>query len=109
MFVLGGGLLKFEIQYSDMPNMNYVKGRNHENYVKRKYESKGYACIRSSGSKGPVDVIVVKKGLWCEKAGRHCSNIHAIQCKPKGYKLTKTDREKIQSWAEKTGIDVIVE
>jgi Holliday junction resolvase len=92
-----------------MPNKNYVKGRNHENYVKRKYESKGYACIRSSGSKGAVDVIAVKKGSWCEKTGRHCPNIHAIQCKPKGYKLTKTDRKKIQAWAEKTGLDVIVE
>jgi len=92
-----------------MPNERYVKGRNHENYIKRKYEALGFACIRSSGSKGAVDVMAIKKGGYCRKMGRHCPVIHAIQCKPKKYRFTKSEREKIQSWTEKTGIEVTVE
>lgn len=92
-----------------MPNKNYLKGRSHENYIKRKYESQGFACMRSSGSKGAVDVIAIRKGPYCEKTGRFCPEIRAIQCKPKNYKLTKKDREKSQVWAERTGIEVVVE
>lgn len=92
-----------------MPNRNYIKGRSHENYIKRKYENQGFACIRSSGSKGAVDVIAIKKGPHCDKIGGHCPVICAIQCKPKDYKLRKSDREKIKSWAGKTGIEMKVE
>jgi hypothetical protein len=76
-----------------MPSKNYVRGRNHENYIKRKYENRGFACIRSSGSKGAVDVIAIKKGLFCEKTGRPCPIVRAIQCKPKAYRMTKADRK----------------
>jgi Holliday junction resolvase len=92
-----------------MPNKNYLRGRNHENYIKRKYQKQGFACIRSSGSKGAVDVIAIRKGPFCEKADRHCPVICAIQCKPKGYKMTKPDTKKIQKWVEQTGIDVVIE
>ena len=55
---------------------------------------------------GAVDVIAIKKGAHCGKTGGHCPVIRAIQCKPKGYRLTKADREKTREWAEKTGIEV---
>lgn len=92
-----------------MPNIRYISGRNHENYVKRKYENNGFACIRSSASKGPVDVIAIKKGPYCERTGGHCPVIHALQCKAKKNGLAKSDREKIQKWKDKTGLDVKVE
>ena len=47
-----------------MANKSYLKGRRRENYIRKKYEAQGYACIRSSGSKGAVDVIAIKKGPW---------------------------------------------
>jgi Holliday junction resolvase len=92
-----------------MPNKRYIKGRNHENYIKRKYENLDFACIRSSGSKGPVDVIAIKKGPYCSQIGGHCPLIHAIQCKSNGNNIRKTDKEKIQSWMEKAGIEVTIE
>jgi len=92
-----------------MPNKRYLKGRNHENYIKRKYEGQGFACVRSSGSKGAVDLIAIKKGQWCEKEGRHCPIIRAVQCKPQNYRLTKGDREKMKAWKDKTGIEITVE
>lgn len=84
----GGGAVPLRIymkriHYICMPNIRYISGRNHENYVKRKYENNGFACIRSSASKGPVDVIAIKKGPYCEKTGGHCPVIHALQCKAK--------------------------
>lgn len=92
-----------------MPNKKYIKGRNHENYIKRKYEQKGFACLRSAASKGPVDVMAIKKGPYCEKEGRHCPILFAIQCKTKNYRLTRADRKKMKEWAEKTGVFVAVE
>jgi hypothetical protein len=92
-----------------MPNRNYVKGRNRENYIKRKCEAQGYACIRSSASRGPVDIIAIRKGPLCEKTGRHCPEIRAVQVKPRGYKARKDERERMRAWSEATGIEVTVE
>ena len=92
-----------------MPNENYLKGRNHENYIKRKFEHLGFVCLRSSGSKGAVDVIAIKKGPFCKRKDRCCPLVYAIQCKPKNYKLSKSEREKMEAWSEKTGIKVKVE
>ena len=92
-----------------MPNHSYIRGRNHENYIKRKYANLGFACLRSSGSKGAVDVIAIKKDHYCDQKSRHCPLIYAIQCKPKNYRLKKSDKEKMQKWFETTGIKVMVE
>ena len=92
-----------------MANKSYLKGRRRENYIRSKYEALGYACIRSSGSKGAVDVIAIKKGPWCEKMGNSCPLIHAVQCKPRNCRPRKADREKMRAWSEKTGIEVKVE
>jgi Holliday junction resolvase len=92
-----------------MPNKNYIKGRNRENYIKRKYQKQGFACIRSSGSKGAVDVIAIKKGAFCDKVGGHCPIIHAIQCKPRNHKLARKEKEKMKAWTETTGLEVGVE
>lgn len=40
-----------------MSSESYDKGRNFENYIKRKLQSKGFFVIRSSGSKGVFDLI----------------------------------------------------
>jgi Holliday junction resolvase len=92
-----------------MPNKNYIKGRSRENYIKRKYQKQGFACIRSSGSKGAVDVIAIRKGAFCDKIGRHCPVIRAIQCKHRNYKLTRKEKNKLREWSEFTGIEVRVE
>ena len=92
-----------------MPNKNYIKGRNHENYIKRKYEAQGYACVRSSGSKGAVDVIAIKKGPYCTMVDKPCPVIKAIQCKPKNHRPGKSERKKMKEWTERTGVSVIIE
>jgi Holliday junction resolvase len=92
-----------------MPNKSYIKGKNHENYIKRKYENQGYACIRSSGSKGAVDVIALKKGSYCHRKGVCCPEIHAIQCKPKNQRIRRSELQKMKAWSEKTGIKVVVQ
>ena len=39
----------------------YEKGRRKEYKLKHMYESKGYLCIRSAGSKSPFDLVVIDK------------------------------------------------
>lgn len=59
-----------------MPNKNYVKGRNKEYRLKRKFEKEGFIVLRTAGSHGFADLILISEE---EK------KIVFVQVKPKGY------------------------
>ena len=42
-----------------MSNLNYIKGRNFEYRIMDYLREKGYFCMRSSGSRGPFDIIAI--------------------------------------------------
>jgi len=42
---------------------NYENGANFERRIKKMYESIGWVCIRSAGSRGPIDLICFKGDL----------------------------------------------
>jgi Holliday junction resolvase len=52
----------------------YERGANFERRVKRWLEGQGYFCVRSAGSKGPVDLVAVGPYetvlVQCKKGGR---------------------------------------
>ncbi len=41
------------------PNPNYIKGRAKEYRIKKKWEAKGYVCVRTAGSHGFADLICI--------------------------------------------------
>ncbi len=54
----------------NVPNIQYIRGRNTEYKAMRELEAEGYTCLRASGSHGVFDVIA-----WKE------TDILFIQCK----------------------------
>ena len=54
-----------------MPNRNYLKGIRFERQRQRAWEMKGYAVLRTAGSRGAFDLIAVK----------HNAPVELIQCK----------------------------
>ena len=44
-----------------MPNKGYIKGANFERAIKKTFEESGHFVVRSAGSKGPADLVVVNK------------------------------------------------
>ena len=92
-----------------MPNTNYQRGRNHEYYIKQKYEDLNFFVIRSAGSKGPVDLIAIKRGPWCSEYRVYIPIVIGIQCKTGNSPLLRADWAKLDEWAENTGGKVKVE
>ncbi|MBW2561592.1 MAG: hypothetical protein JRE40_12165 [Deltaproteobacteria bacterium] len=72
------------------------KGRQFENYVKRKLVGKGYLVTRSAGSKGVFDLVAIPP--LSEQVG-----ILGIQCKA-SRKITKHEKEKVIDAAKKYGL-----
>lgn len=58
-----------------MPNKNYLAGRRFEYDLKKSYEKAGAHVMRTAGSHGKFDLIVVPIGLGKDKM------IQLIQCK----------------------------
>jgi Holliday junction resolvase len=73
--------------------MSYVKGRRFENYVRKKLEKAGYIVARSAGSKGPFDLVALRKG-----------EILLIQCK---WRKSRVDNRLLEA-ASKAGGKAIV-
>jgi len=68
-----------------MPNANYIRGRNKEYRLKKKYEKKGYIVLRTAGSHGFADLIAIKNlGL--------VNQIIFIQAKPKNFNKKESER-----------------
>lgn len=75
----------------------YKKGYRFELDIKKWWESKGYKCIRSSGSHGALDVICLKD-----------RSVIQIQCKDMKHKISKAEKQEITKWANVTGFPVII-
>lgn len=75
---------------------NYSRGAAFERKIKKEYESLGLLVIRSAGSRGPADLVVVgaKGETWL------------IQCKLR--KPTKREREAAKAAAKKYGIAISI-
>jgi len=67
----------------------YLKGRNFENYVKRKLESKGFLVIRAAGSKGVFDLVAFPPE-------RRNNVVLGIQCKAHGKMSNEKKQEMIR-------------
>ena len=78
----------------------YEKGKNFENYVKRKLEAKGYLVARSAGSKGVFDLVAIPPTR--EGFVPSCI-ILGIQCKAHG-KISQVEKQKIIETAKKYNV-----
>lgn len=58
-----------------MPNKNYLAGRRFEYELKKSYEKAGAHVMRTAGSHGKFDLIVIPLGLGVDKMPQ------LIQCK----------------------------
>ena len=45
----------------EMPNKGYAKGANFERAIKKTFDESGDFVVRSAGSKGPADLVVIDK------------------------------------------------
>ncbi|AEH07213.1 Holliday junction resolvase Hjc [Methanothermococcus okinawensis] len=74
-----------------MKGYKYKKGSNFERELKKMFENKGFAVVRSAGSHG-IDLIVGKKG-----------NIYALECKitsKEKFYISKEDVDKLINFSE---------
>ena len=89
-----------------MSSILYRKGRDRENYLKRKFRKEGYLVLRCAGSR-PVDLVLLKKGK-CE-CGREIVVVRLIESKKGKSKYVRpSQREKFRKIEEMTGIKVEV-
>lgn len=70
---------------------NYRHGADLERAVKKLFEANGYYVIKSGGSKGPADLVALKRGETV-----------LVQCKLDGYLLPK-DRKDLWCLAQSVG------
>lgn len=59
-----------------MVNKNYTRGRRFEYRVKKFFEDLGFYVVRSAGSKGVADLVVVKRDC-----SGMCCRVGLVQCK----------------------------
>lgn len=45
-----------------MPNKNYLRGVRYERKLKKEYEAAGWTALRTAGSHGVADLIVISQG-----------------------------------------------
>lgn len=70
----------------------YAKGRHFEYRVRDFLKGKGYFILRSPRSRGPVDLVALKKGM-----------VLLIQCKVYRRSLSRKERKELVSLAESIG------
>jgi len=77
----------------------YKKGYTFECQVRDDYEAAGWKVIRSSGSKGAVDLACFKEGAVLQ-----------IQCKnsKKATKPSKEEMNKIDEWVKVSGYPIMI-
>lgn len=74
-----------------MVNKNYRSGRAKEYRIKKQYEKAGMIVLRTAGSHGFADLIVIDKNK---------KTISFIQCKPNNAsEALKTRLEALYNWA----------
>jgi Holliday junction resolvase len=81
---------------------NYSRGANFERAIVKDLEAKGYWCMRSAGSHGPVDVIAIATSLL----GRPQRRL-MVQAKIDG-KISKHDRSTLFELASRHHCEPIV-
>ena len=67
-----------------MPNRRYAKGARMERAVKHALEARGYAVVRSAGSKSPYDLIAIDS-----------QDVLLVQCKSN--RLSQNMRERLRN------------
>ena len=87
-----------------MSNKNYVRGRNFEYKIKKKYEKKGYIVFRTAGSHSVADLIAIPK---LEKIDEW--NPILIQCKATTKKTYEKEMKELVAVASKYGCRAILE
>lgn len=80
------------------------QGANFELKVMHDLEEHGYTCLRSSGSRGAVDVVAVTPvGGWVDKYMRDSCGLLFIQCKITNPVIPPYERNAIQELATRGG------
>ena len=79
------------------------QGANFELKVMHDLEEHGYTCLRSSGSRGAVDVIGVTAIDRWFKDEHDCSNLLFIQCKITNPVISPAERMAVQDLALRAG------
>jgi len=79
------------------------QGANFELRVMADLEEHGYTCLRSSGSRGAVDVVAVTATDWWPKDESDCSNLLFIQCKITNPVISPKERMAVQDLALRAG------
>lgn len=82
------------------------QGANFELDVMHALEEQGYTCLRSSGSRGAVDVVAVAPRGWYSP--RESASLLFIQCKIKNPVISPAERMAIQDLALRAGADPLV-
>lgn len=75
------------------------QGANFELEVMHYLEPFGYDCLRSSGSRGAVDVVAVAPPWWDPVDEHDSSNLLFIQCKITNPVISPSERLKVQDLA----------
>lgn len=63
----------------------------------------GYDCLRSSGSRGAVDIVAVGPATWRPVDETDSSNLLFIQCKITNPVISPGDRNRVQALANRAG------
>lgn len=82
------------------------QGANFELDVMHALEGYGYTCLRSSGSRGDVDVVAVAPRGWYSP--RESASLLFIQCKIKNAVIPPAKRMAIQDLALRAGAEPLV-
>lgn len=69
-----------------MPNKNYLRGRRFEYEIIHKLTADGYTCVRSAGSKSPVDIVAINE-----------EEVLLVQAKTGSTGLTASERKTFES------------
>lgn len=79
------------------------QGANFELQVMADLEPHGYTSLRSSGSRGAVDVIAVASRDWWPATSDDCSNLLFIQCKIGNPLIPPDERLAVRDLAARAG------
>jgi len=80
------------------------QGANFELKVMHDLEEHGYTCLRSSGSRGAVDVVAVTPvGGWVDKYMHDSCGLLFIQCKITNPVIPPYERNAVQDLATRAG------
>lgn len=90
---------------------NYERGRAREYRIMARLRAEGWFCIRSAGSKGPVDIVAFKRqvtpdGRWPGGVLRTVTRF--LQVKPPSGYLTPKERAEKAELEKRLGIAIEV-